>query len=164
MRSRLITFFVAYILWSLLSFSFDWQHATVGFFVALLVSASVGDMFTDQANKWFEIHRYGWFLVYIAVFTWQCIKANFDVACRVLNPRLPINPGIIKVKTKLKTETALTFLANSITLTPGTFSVDVDKRKGYLYIHWIDIKTRNVDEASEIIVSKFEKILKQVFE
>jgi multicomponent Na+:H+ antiporter subunit E len=86
------------------------------------------------------------------------------VAYRVLHPKLPINPGIVKVKTILKTETGLTFLANFITLTPGTFSVDIDKDKGYLYIHWIDVKTQNIEEASQIIVSKFERILKEVFE
>ncbi|MDD5566365.1 MAG: Na+/H+ antiporter subunit E [Candidatus Omnitrophica bacterium] len=164
MRSRVVTFTVSFLLWMLLSFSFEWQHLSVGLLVALVVALSMGDMFTDKAHKWFELKRYAWFIVYMFVFAWECLKANFDVACRVLNPRLPINPGIVKVKTILKTETALTFLANFITLTPGTFSVDVDQEKGYLYIHWIDVKTQDIEEASRIIVSKFERILKEVFE
>jgi len=124
----------------------------------------MGDMFTDYPHKWLSPKRYLWFFIYIFIFGWECLKANLDVACRVLHPRLPINPGIVKVKTKLKTETALTFLANFITLTPGTFSIDVDKENGYLYIHWIDVKTQDVEEATRIIVSRFERILKEVFE
>jgi len=164
MRSRLITFIVSVILWLLLSFSLDWQHLLTGLSVALIVSLTMGDMFTNQPQKWFNLRRYRWFIVYAIVFTWECFKSNLDVAYRVLHPRLPINPGIVKVKTILKTETGLTFLANSITLTPGTFSVDIDKDNGYLYIHWIDVKTQNIEEASRIIVSKFERIIKEVFE
>jgi len=164
MRSRIITFLISLIIWSLLSFSLDWQHLLTGILVALVVALMMGDMFTNKFYKWFNPHRYAWFSIYIFVFAWECFKSNLDVAYRVLHPDLPINPGIVKVKTILKTETGLTFLANFITLTPGTFSVDIDKDKGYLYIHWIDVKTQNIEEASQIIVSKFERILKEVFE
>jgi multicomponent Na+:H+ antiporter subunit E len=164
LRSRTVTFIICLILWLLLSFSLDWQHILVGLLVSFLAAATIGDMFTEKANKWFNLHRYAWFLYYIVVFTWECIKANLDVACRVLHPHLPINPGIVKVKTILKSETGLTFLANFITLTPGTFSVDIDREKGFIYIHWIDVKTQDIEWASSIIVSKFERILKEVFE
>lgn len=164
MNSRIITFLVSLILWLLLSFSLDWQHLVMGLLVALLVAVSMGDIFTNYPFKWLTPRRYLWFMIYVFVFTWECIKSNFDVACRVLNPRLPINPGIVKVKTILKTETGLTFLANFITLTPGTFTVDIDKEKGVLYIHWINVETQDIEKASKIIVSKFERILKEVFE
>jgi len=87
-----------------------------------------------------------------------------DVAYRVINPRLPINPGIVKVKTNLKTETGLTFLANSITLTPGTLTVDIDRDAGVLYVHWIDVKAKDVEAATKIVVERFEKILRKIFE
>ncbi|HTY44494.1 MAG TPA: Na+/H+ antiporter subunit E [Patescibacteria group bacterium] len=164
MYSRVVTFIISFVLWMLLSFSPDWQHLVVGLGVALLVAVSMGDMFTDAPVKWFQPKRYVWFAYYLLVFSWECLKSNIDVASRVLHPRMPINPGIVKVKTILKTETALTFLANFITLTPGTFTVDIDKENGYLYIHWIDVATQDVEEASKIIVSQFEKILKEVFE
>jgi multicomponent Na+:H+ antiporter subunit E len=90
------------------------------------------------------------------------IKANFDVAYRVLHPRLPINPGLVKIKTGLKSEVSKTFLANSITLTPGTMTVDI--KGDELYIHWIDVKEREVAKATEAIAGKFEKILERVFE
>ena len=82
----------------------------------------------------------------------------------MLHPRLPINPGIVKVKTVLKSDTALTFLANSITLTPGTLSVDIDKDNGILYVHWIDVKSKDIESATKIIVERFERILKNIFD
>lgn len=111
-----------------------------------------------------SIRRYIWFLYYIPVFIWECIKANIDVAYRVGHPDLPIRPGIVKVKTTLKSDTALTFLANSITLTPGTMSVDIDAEDGFLYVHWIDVKDKDILKATEIIVKKFENILARIFE
>lgn len=107
------------------------------------------------------VKRCGWFLVYAAVFIWECFKANIDVAYRVLHPELPIRPGTVKVRVELKSNIGLTFLANSITLTPGTTTIDIDKENGYLYIHRIFVK----DDAGRLrIVEKFEKILKRIFE
>ena len=110
-------------------------------------------------------HRYAvFFFQYLPVFLWEVLKANIDVAYRVIHPRLPIRPGIVKVKTSLKTDTGLTFLANSITLTPGTMTVDVDRSSGVLYIHWIDVGARDVTAATQQIVERFEKILSKIFE
>ncbi len=103
-----------------------------------------------------------WFLWYLPIFLWECIKANMDVAYRVLHPKMPIKPGIVKVKTKLKTDIAKTFLANSITMTPGTLSVDI--KDEFLYIHWIYVRDEGMEKATEIIVDKFEKHLKRIFE
>jgi multicomponent Na+:H+ antiporter subunit E len=89
-------------------------------------------------------------------------KANFDVAYRVLHPKMPIAPGIVKVKTKLKSEMGKVFLANSITLTPGTFTIDL--KDEFLYIHWIYVRYKDVDKATQNIVSLFEKYLIKIFD
>ena len=75
---------------------------------------------------------------------------------------MPINPGIVKVKTNLKTDIGRTMLANSITLTPGTLTVEIND--DVLYIHWINVQTEDVEKASELIVKKFEKFLLRIFE
>ena len=67
-------------------------------------------------------------------------KANVDVAYRVITGK--INPGIVKISPNLKTDLGITMLANSITLTPGTLSVDIDEDKNNLYIHWINVKKK----------------------
>ncbi|MFA5114836.1 MAG: Na+/H+ antiporter subunit E [Candidatus Omnitrophota bacterium] len=164
MHSRIVTFIVCLVIWCLLSFSLDWQHLLVGVLLSLFIAAMTGDLFTEYPGKWLDIRRYGWFLVFLFLFAWECLKANVDVAMRVINPRLPINPGIVKVRTALKTETALTLLANFITLTPGTLSVDIDNESGHLYIHWIDVRGQDVEEASRRIALKFERILGKVLE
>lgn len=164
MKSRILLFVFSYIIWLLLCWSLDWQHVVTGIAVALFVSWMTGDMFVNRPHIYGNFERYAWLLYYIPIFIWECFKANLDVAMRVAHPDMPINPGIVKVKTKLKTDTGLTFLANSITLTPGTLSVDIDKEGGYLYIHWINVKEVEIEKASHAIVYKFEKILEKVFE
>lgn len=164
MRSRIILFILGLFVWCLLDWSLNLAHIAVGVIVSLITTIITGDLFTQRPHFFLHIKRYFWFLYYIPVFAWQCFKANIDVAYRVIHPNLPINPGIVKVKTTLQSDTGLTFLANSITLTPGTMSVDIDKEKGFLYIHWINVESQDVEEATRIIVQRFERILKEIFE
>jgi multicomponent Na+:H+ antiporter subunit E len=143
----------------------DWQHLIVGVFIALFVAWITGDFFITRPQLLKHPRRWFYFIfLYIPRFLLECLKANIDVAYRVVCPTLPINPGIVKVKTKLKTDTGLTFLADSITLTPGTMSVDIDRDNGVLYIHWINVKSKDTEEATKMIVEKFENILIKIFE
>lgn len=163
-KSQIILFLLALLIWSFLTWPPDPQHLIVGILVSGFVSFMTGDMFIKRPHLFKSINRYLWFLYYVPLFIWECIKANIDVAYRVCHPDLPIKPGIVKVKTTLKSDTGLTFLANSITLTPGTMSVDIDAEKGFLYIHWIDVKDKDIEKSTQIIVKTFEDILKRIFE
>lgn len=100
-------------------------------------------------------------LVYLLVFAWELLKSNLDVARRVLSPGLPINSGIVEVKTKLTSPMGRMILANSITLTPGTLTVDIESDS--LYIHWIDVKSDDINAATDAIVRKFEKYLEVIY-
>lgn len=165
MKGKLVLFVLAFIVWCMLTWVPDWQHLAVGILIAALAAYVTGDLFISRAYILKEPKRYAYFIgQYLPVFIWECVKANFDVAYRVIHPMLPIKPGIVKVRTKLKSVTALTFLANSITLTPGTMSVDIDVDRGVLYIHWINVKTEDSEEATNLIVRRFEKILQKIFE
>lgn len=163
-KSKLVLFFISLLLWCLLSWSVDLQHLIAGVFFSLVVALMTGDMFTENPHKFLHISRYLWLFVYIPVFAWELLKANLDVARRLLSPKMDIKPGIVRVRTKLKSDTGLTFLANSITLTPGTTTVDIDKDNGLLYVHWLNVKTQNIDETTLMIASKYEKILARIFE
>lgn len=107
--------------------------------------------------------RVFWFIYYIFSFIRLMLIANLDVAYRVLHPSLPIEPGIVKVKTRLKNPMARLVLANSITLTPGTLVVDMTD-DGTLYVHWIKVISQDSDIAAQYIVKPFEDILAKVFE
>ena len=164
MKSRIILFFLGLLVWLGLCWPVDLQHILVGVLVAGFVSFMTGDLFVKRPYVFKHASRYLWFIYYLPMFIWECVKANIDVAYRVIHPNRPINPGIVKVKTSLKSDTALTFLANSITLTPGTLSVDIDEEGGFLYIHWIDVREKDIDKASQLIVQRFERILRKIFE
>ena len=129
-----------------------------------MVACTFSISWTSHPYKFLQWRRFTWFLYFIAVFSWECLKANLDVAYRVLHPKMPVNPGIIKVMTTCTTEVSITFLSNFITLTPGTITVDTDIKNGILYIHWINISTRDVELTYRRKVYKFERIIKEVFE
>jgi len=98
---------------------------------------------------------------YIFVFSWALIKANLDVASRVIRPSLPIKPGIVQVRTKLKSKIGRLILANSVTLTPGTLIVEY--HDDLMFIHWIDVKSEDVEKASQEIIGQFEKYLEVMY-
>jgi multicomponent Na+:H+ antiporter subunit E len=106
--------------------------------------------------------RFVFFLWYIIILFFEIIKANFDVASRVIRPSLPINPGVVIIQTKLKSDIAKTILANSITLTPGTFTLDIQEDR--MLIHWIDVKATDIEKTTELIGNRFEKILRIIFQ
>lgn len=65
-------------------------------------------------------------LLYWPWLAWEIVKANLDVARRILDPRLPISPIVIRLKASQKSDLGRVIYANSITLTPGTVSIDID--------------------------------------
>jgi multicomponent Na+:H+ antiporter subunit E len=145
----------------------DLQEITAGVIISFLVSLVSGHFLITTEKSKSPVHRALLFIKYFFVFIWEMIKANLHVAWIVIHPMLPVNPGIVKIRTGLKKDSARTVLADSITLTPGTMTVDINPEKNELYIHWIDIKARDpkdIDENTEIISGKFEKILEEIFE
>ena len=159
---RTVLFIVSFICWLVLTWTLYIPAILIGIGISLFISFWFADLFIQHPENFFQIKRFLYLLLYIPVFTFYCILANFDVAYRVLHPKLPIRPGIVKVKTTLSTPTGRVALANSITLTPGTLSVDLTD-DGYLYVHWINVTAIDVEEATKKIVRRFEPILKEVF-
>ena len=160
---KLVLGIISFVCWMVLTWTIYLPSLLVGLVVSIFIALWFGDVFVERAKNFFQIKRLAYLLYYIPVFTYYCLLANFDVAYRVLHPALPIEPGIVKVKTTLTNSTARVALANSITLTPGTLSVEMTD-DGYLYVHWIKVRTSDVEEATKMIIRKFEKILKEIFE
>ncbi|MCX7994581.1 MAG: Na+/H+ antiporter subunit E [candidate division WOR-3 bacterium] len=158
----IIYFIIGFGLWLLLTLSTNLDHIIAGIIVVFLGTILFGGYFTDKPQKFLQPHRLFWLIIYIPVFIWYMIKANLDVAYRTLHPQRPLKPGIVKIKTILKSDTAKVFLANSITLTPGTMTVDIDG--DYLYIHWIYVQDTDIDAASKIIARPFERFLRRIFD
>ena len=82
-------------------------------------------------------------VMYLATFVWELLTANVDVAYRVLAPSMPINPAVVEVPLRVESDLAITTIANSITLTPGTLTMDHDPTRNVLYVHSIDGSDRD---------------------
>jgi len=149
-------------IWLLLTWTWQLESVLAGAFFSLLIAALFGDVFPKRAGMVADLRRWFWMLIYIPYFLFYCAKANLDVAYRVLHPDVPIRPGIVKVTTTLNGDVARTILANSITLTPGTLTVDIVDHD--YYIHWIAVPQGNVEQHTKMIVGRFEWIIRKVFE
>jgi len=157
----IVNWFFMMIVWIAFTTSFATQELIVGVVISAIISYFTIPYFTCCLLTILSPIRVFYMIYYLFVFIWELIKSNIDVARRVLTPSLPINPGIVKFKTKLTTDYSRMVLANSITLTPGTLSIDIIDDT--FYVHWIDVKTTNPEEAYMEIAEKFEKILLKIF-
>ena len=165
---RLIYFVLAFVIWILLTWPFvdgkiDLQVVIAGLIASVIVAVMFHEILPKEHHIFISPVRIFWFLVYVPVFFYYMMKANLDVVYRALHPKMPIKPGIVKIKTTLKTESGITALANSITLTPGTLTVDLTD-DGFLYVHWINVKSDDVEQATKHIAQRFEWFLKRIFE
>ena len=160
---RLIYFVLAFIIWMLLTWRIDAQVIIAGLIASVIVALLFHEILPKEYRVFISPVRVFWVLVYLPVFFYYIMKANLDVVYRALHPKMPIKPGIVKIKTILKTESGITALANSITLTPGTLTVDLTD-DGFLYIHWINVKSDDIEQATEFIARRFEWFLQKIFE
>jgi multicomponent Na+:H+ antiporter subunit E len=165
---RLIYFVLAFVVWVMLTWPFvdgkiDIQVTIAGLVASAIVACLFHEILPKEHHVFLSPVRIFWLLVYLPVYFYYVVQANLDVVYRALHPKMPIRPGIVKIKTNLKTESGITALANSITLTPGTLTVDVTD-DGFLYVHWIYVKSDDVEEATKLISQNFEWFLKRIFE
>ncbi|MCR4404801.1 MAG: Na+/H+ antiporter subunit E [Candidatus Acetothermia bacterium] len=143
-------------LWSL-------EELIVGAVLALGVGLIAGRVLGKgeaDYKKLLNPRRWALFLVYlVGPFFFAMFRANLDVAYRVITGR--IKPGIIKISPGLKSDLAASLLGNSITLTPGTLTVDIDKENNF-YIHWINV--RNPQPSPEEVCGRFPRWARRIAE
>ena len=159
-KARIVLILMLGAVWFLLTYPFSIPVGITGGTLLLLIALMPlpgGDLLGDL--KW-SPKALITLILYLFYFLGALIKSNLDVAFRVLHPRLPIRPGVVKVKTRLKTPLGRLMLANSITLTPGTITVDTEGED--FYIHWIAVEEGDCEEQTRKIVSGFEKYLEVI--
>lgn len=161
LKEKAVLIVLLAITWILLTYPVDRPELIVGAILVILVSLLPlgGQYCLSEWNLSPKAFLYGF--VYILVFSKTLVLSNLDVAFRVLHPRLPINPGIVRVRTRLKSKLGRLILANSITLTPGTITVET--RDEFFYVHWIDVRGENLEERTAKIVWDFERYLEVIF-
>ena len=139
------------------------QYEIIASVMVSLIVAMISHKVLFQKKRYQLLNPMRWviFLFYlIGPFFYAMAKANIDVAYRVITGK--IKPGIIKISPELKTDAAITLLANSITLTPGTLSVDIDEKNNDLYIHWINVT--NLKPSIEDICGSFPTWARRIAE
>jgi len=160
-KNGLVMFVIIMLVWILLNNNIDPLILGVGAIISLLISVllcSRCDLFREMKMTPKALF---YTIGYLFVFIVELVRSNLDVTRRVLSPKLPINPGIVEVRTTLKSPFARMLLANSITLTPGTLTVEVKDES--FFIHWIDVRGKDIESASTAIVKKFEKYLEVIY-
>lgn len=153
---------VLFIIWVAVTNAFNIQSIVAGLIISAFISAVFVGIFERKlnANTNDTTAKAGnpiRAIIYLLVFIKNLIKSNIDIMKRVLNPKLPINPGIVEVSTKADTDLRKLIVANSITLTPGTITLDIVDDK--MYVHWIDVTTDDKEKAGELIKGDFEKYI-----
>lgn len=149
------------VLWLALSPERSGPELVCGLLVCLIVSLLGAHAYSRLGFPAPGIKMVLFSIVYMVILLWEIVKANLDVAYRVIHPKMPIKPGIVAIRTSLKSDVAKMILANSITLTPGTFTLDVIGDK--LLVHWINVRSADVDEATKMIGQRFERYLGMIF-
>ncbi|MBM7558442.1 Na+/H+ antiporter subunit E [Marinitoga litoralis] len=160
MKKYISTFLTLWVIWVALT-GFNTAELLTGFLVSLILAGVISSVVDYSFGLDIIPKLFIFVFAYVPVFIAEMIKANIDVAARVLNPSLPLNPGIVKVPTNLKSNVGKLTLANSITLTPGTLSLEADDEN--IYIHWIDVKGETPEEYQKHVSGKFEKLLGGIY-
>ncbi len=167
---RLVLFAAVFAFWLLLAWPVApsdgrllWGDIAAGLIVAGLVALVSQEPATQRFARLFQLSRYFWAAVFFVVFVYYVVKANLDVAYRVLHPALPIRPGIVRARSTLRTASARAALANCVTLTPGTLTVDI-AGDGTFYVHWINIETTEQEDSAARILGRFEWFIRKILE
>ncbi len=144
----------------------EWQILISGALISLLVAVFSARYFVHEKAFWLLRPDRLLLLIFycLIIFPIELIKANTDMALRGLGLK-KTKPGIVKIPTELKSEYGQSMLANSITLTPGTITLDIVEENGrsYYYVHWIDVKETESEKAGKAIKGTLETWIRRIW-
>ncbi|WP_444685095.1 Na+/H+ antiporter subunit E [Alkalicoccus luteus] len=156
MQFQILLNIVIALIWMLLQNSFTFVHFVFGYIVGL------GMLFFLRRFLRFDFYfrRVYAFMKLLLLFAYKLVEANWDLVKIILRPKMDITPGIIAVPTVLKTDWEKTLLANLISLTPGTLTMDFSEDGNTLFIHAINVPDK--EQAIREIHESFEKAILEV--
>ena len=160
-RNVIVVFATLLLFWLMLQGSLARDVLIVG----SLVSFAIALLYRDGLSFFTEFRATPQAFIagfrYYGYFFKELVISNFKLAAIVVSPSLPINPGIVKVRTKLKSHMGRLMLANSITLTPGTLTVELEGE--WIYVHWVTVDSTDIEAATQQIVAGFERYLEVMY-
>ena len=160
-RDLAILFATLLLFWLLLNGSLSVDVIVIG----IVVSAVISLFFYSGLSFFTELNFTRAAIItglrYYGYFFRELVRSNLKMATIVLSPSLPIRPAIVRVRTRLKSRMGRLMLANSITLTPGTLSVDIQGE--WLYVHCVQQDETDLEAATREIVSGWESYLEVMY-
>jgi multicomponent Na+:H+ antiporter subunit E len=142
--------------WAALAGSLTWSNVLVGFVLAYL-ALFIAQRSVDASRYFRKLERVVRFAV---LYLWELILANLRVAYDVMTPAQRMRPGVLAIPLDAKTDLEITLLANLLTLTPGSVSLDVSSDRRFLYLHAMYID--DVEAYRESVKNTIERRVLEV--
>lgn len=158
MKSKFLANILLTIIWVFLTGSTEVSNFFFGFIVNFLILWIISSK--DGNDKYVKLIPK--LISFFLFFLWEVVKANLQVAYEVITPQNNMKPGIVKIPLEAKTNIEITLLANLITLTPGTLSLDVSEDRKVLYVHsmYVHDKQKFIDEIKNGFERRLLSILR----
>ncbi|AVR44520.1 Na+/H+ antiporter subunit E [Christiangramia fulva] len=156
MKNKFLSNIFLTFVWVALTGDFSFENYVFGFFLSfhILWLITMG----RNRSKYFIIVPK--LILLLVFFLYELVKANLEVAYEVITPKLNMTPGIIMVPLDVQSNMGITLLANMISLTPGTLSIDVSNDRKVLFVHAMYIKDR--DQFIYSIKNGFERRILEI--
>jgi multicomponent Na+:H+ antiporter subunit E len=149
-------------IWIFLTLSLRPDELLLGLGICLIIAVATGGAFTGNALRLLKPLKLLRMIEYVFYFLGKMFMANLDVLFRVIKPTVPTNPGIVKAGLSLRNRRAMNIVANSITLTPGTLTVEMTEDS--IYVHWISLPNGDAGVVTQRMVDGFAGRLERIFE
>ncbi|MFO8184174.1 MAG: Na+/H+ antiporter subunit E [Candidatus Aegiribacteria sp.] len=153
---------VLLIIWMFLTLRLHPQEIILGIVLSVIISFATAGAFTGNLLKLARLRRLIAAADYVFFFLGQMFMANIDVFIRVVKPKVRVDPGIVRASLPLKSPRARSMVANSITLTPGTLTVEMSGDS--IFVHWISLPEGDPAGKTQKMVDGFARRLEKVFE
>jgi multicomponent Na+:H+ antiporter subunit E len=148
---------VSAVIWAAITGSASIQNLLLGFGLATLALWIV----RQEIGSRDRVQRLGRMLSLLLLFFKELALSAWKVAVLVLRPRIEVKPGIFAFPLTVDRDFEITLLANLITLTPGTLSVDVSDDRRTLFVHALDCS--DVEATKRDIAEGFERKIMEAF-
>ncbi len=134
-RLAVLTWLTAF--WIILWGDLGAGTALAGLAAAIAVTVAFPPKLGEPAEHRLRLH---WVLVFLGYFTWKLLEANVVLAIEILTPRDYTRSGVIGVSVEGASDLVITLVANAITLTPGTLTLEVRRDPAVLYVHVLHLR------------------------
>ena len=157
-----MTLFLVNVLLALAWGAVSGTFTALNLFFGFALGALALSLIREQVGSVGYLSRMRRILSLFVLFLYELLLSAFRVARIVLKPDMDIHPGIFAYPLKVRRDFEIAMLANMITLTPGTLSVDVSEDRSTLWVHAMDVK--DPDAARRDIAEGFERKIMEAFE